>query len=50
MSQKVLSDAKELYAAAEARADTTIKQEEELVVRIRAVAEWDQTVELEQRL
>jgi hypothetical protein len=38
-SQKVISDVNELYASAEARADTTIQQEEELVVRICAVAE-----------
>jgi hypothetical protein len=50
-SQKILSDAKELYATAEAWANTTIKQEEELAVHIRAVAKWVQVVEeLEQRL
>jgi hypothetical protein len=29
-----MSDAKELYASAEARGDTTIKQEEELTILI----------------
>jgi hypothetical protein len=50
-SQKILSNAKELYATAEAQANTTIKQEEKLAMCIRAVAEWEQVVEeLEQRL
>jgi hypothetical protein len=50
-SHKILSDAMELYATTEARANTTIKQEEELAVRIRAVVESEQVVlELEQRL
>jgi hypothetical protein len=50
-SQKVLSDTKDLYASAEARANTTIEQEQELVVCIHAVVEREQVVEeLEQRL
>jgi hypothetical protein len=36
----MLSDAKELYASTEAWANTTIKQEEELAMRICTVAEW----------
>jgi hypothetical protein len=47
----MLSDAKELYASTEAWANTTIKQEEELAMRICTVAEWQRAVEeLEQRL
>jgi hypothetical protein len=38
-SQKMLAEAKELYASAEARANDTIKQAEELVVRVCAVEE-----------
>jgi hypothetical protein len=38
MSQKVLFDAKEIYAVAEARANTTFQQAEELVVCVSAVA------------
>jgi hypothetical protein len=50
-SQEILSDANVLYARAKARANTTIKQEEELAMLICAVAEWEQVVEeLEQRL
>jgi uncharacterized circularly permuted ATP-grasp superfamily protein len=50
-SQEILSDANVLYARAKARANTTIKQEEELAMLICAVAEWEQAVEeLEQRL
>jgi hypothetical protein len=37
----MMFDAKELYASTEARANITIKQEEELTVRIRMVAEWE---------
>jgi hypothetical protein len=33
----MLAEAKELYASAEARANNTIKQAEELAVRIRVV-------------
>jgi hypothetical protein len=47
----MLSEAKELYASAEAQANTTIKQEEELVMRICTVAERQWAMEeLEQRL
>jgi hypothetical protein len=50
-SQKMLADAKELYASAEARANSTIKQEEELVARVHAIVERQQVVdELEQKL
>jgi hypothetical protein len=50
-SQKILSNVKELYVTAEAWANTTIKQQEELVVCICAVVERQQVVEkLEQRL
>jgi threonyl-tRNA synthetase len=50
VSQKILSDAKELYATAEAWANTTIKQEE-LVMCIHVLAKREQAVEeLEQRL
>jgi hypothetical protein len=44
-SQKTLAEAKELYASAEARANGTIKQAEELVVRVRAIEEWEQAVD-----
>jgi hypothetical protein len=47
----MLVEAKELYASAEARANNTIEQEEELAVRVRAVEEWEWVVdELEQKL
>jgi hypothetical protein len=47
----MLSDAKELYASAEARANTTIKKEEELIVGVHAVVEQERAVEeLEQKL
>jgi hypothetical protein len=50
-SQRMLAEAKELYASAEARANNTIKQAEELSVRVRAVEEREQAVdELEQKL
>jgi Skp family chaperone for outer membrane proteins len=50
-SQKMLADAKELYASTESRANSTIKQEEELVVRVHVVIEWERMVdELEQKL
>jgi hypothetical protein len=50
-SQKMLANAKELYASAEARANSTIKQEEELVARVRAIVEREQAMdELEQKL
>jgi hypothetical protein len=48
-SQKMLADAKEMYASVEDRASSTIKQEEELAVHVRAVEE--QAVdEVEQKL
>jgi hypothetical protein len=47
----MLADAKELYASTEARANSTIKQEEELAARVRAVEERERAVdELEQKL
>jgi ATP phosphoribosyltransferase len=50
-SQKMLADTKELYASTEAPANTTIKQEEVLAVRVRAVVERERAVdELEQKL
>jgi hypothetical protein len=50
-SQWMLGEAKELYTSAEAQANDTIKQAEELVVRVRAVEEREQAVdELEQKL
>jgi hypothetical protein len=39
-SQRALMDVQELYALAEARANTVIKQEEDLSARVRAVNEW----------
>jgi hypothetical protein len=38
-SQRMLADAKELYASAEVRANTLIKREEDLTARERAVSE-----------
>jgi hypothetical protein len=38
-SQKMLADAKDLYATAEASANTTIKKEEDLTTRTLAVSE-----------
>jgi hypothetical protein len=50
-SHEMLSNAKELYTLAEARSNTTIKQEEELIVRIHAMDERERAVEeLEQKL
>jgi hypothetical protein len=50
-SQKTLAEAKELYASAEARANGTIKQAEELVVRVHAIKERGKAVdEMEQKL
>jgi hypothetical protein len=50
-SQWMLAEAKELYASAEAWANSTIKHAEELVVRVYAVEERKQEVdELEQKL
>jgi hypothetical protein len=50
-SQEMMSDTKELYASAEAWANTTIKKEEELIVGVRAVVEQERAVEeLEQKL
>jgi hypothetical protein len=44
-SQKMLANTKELYASTEAPANTTIKQEEVLAVRVRAVVEREQAVD-----
>jgi hypothetical protein len=50
-SQWILAEAKELHALAEARANGTIKQAEELSMRVRAIEEQEQAVdELEQKL
>jgi hypothetical protein len=50
-SQWILAEAKELHALAEARANGTIKQAEELSMRVRAIEEREQAVdELEQKL
>jgi hypothetical protein len=50
-SQWILAEAKELYASVEAQANGTIKQAEELVVRVRAIEEQERAVdELEQNL
>jgi hypothetical protein len=50
-SQWMLAEAKELHASAEARANGTMKQAEELAMRVHAVEEWEQVVdELEQKL
>jgi hypothetical protein len=47
----MLAEAKELYASTEARANGTIKQAEELAMRVRAIEEREQAVdELEQKL
>jgi hypothetical protein len=47
----MLAEAKELYASTEARANGTIKQVEELAMRVRAIEEREQAVdELEQKL
>jgi hypothetical protein len=47
----MLAEAKELYASAEAQANNTIKQVEELVVHVRTVEERERAVgELEQKL
>jgi hypothetical protein len=50
-SQKTPAEAKELYASAEAWANGTINQAEELIVRVRAIEKRDRAVdELEQKL
>jgi hypothetical protein len=50
-SQKMLAEAKELYASAKAQANGTIKQTEELAVCVQAVEGREQAVdELEQKL
>jgi hypothetical protein len=50
-SQQMLAEAKELYASAEARANSKIKQAEELAMRICAIEEREQAVdELEQKV
>jgi hypothetical protein len=41
----MLVEAKELYTSAEAPANGTIKQAEELVVRVHAVEEWERVVD-----
>jgi hypothetical protein len=41
----MLSDAKELYVLAEDRANTTIKEEEEFIVRIHTVVKRERAVE-----
>jgi hypothetical protein len=49
-SQKTLAEVKELYASAEQRANDTIKQAEEHVVRVCAIEERERAVdELEQK-
>jgi hypothetical protein len=46
-----MAEAKELYASTEARANGTIKQAEELAVRVRAIEEQERAVdELEKKL
>jgi hypothetical protein len=50
-NQKTLAKVKELYALAEPRANDTIKQAEEHVVRVCAIEERERAVdELEQKL
>jgi hypothetical protein len=44
-SQRMLVEAKVPYALAEARANDTIKQVEELTVRVYAIEEWEQVVD-----
>jgi hypothetical protein len=44
-SQKTLVEAKELYASVEARANGTIKQVEELTMRVCAIEEQEQAVD-----
>jgi hypothetical protein len=47
----MLANAKELYASAEARANSIIKQQEELAACVCAIEEWEWAVdELEQKL
>jgi hypothetical protein len=41
----MLADTKELYASTEARANSTIMQEEELVARICAIVERERAVD-----
>jgi hypothetical protein len=48
-TQKLLHDTKELYAVAEARANATIKQQEDLNAQAVATAQWEQAV-VEQEL
>jgi hypothetical protein len=48
-TQKLLHDTKELYAVAEARANATIKQQEDLNAQAVATAQWVQAV-VEQEL
>jgi hypothetical protein len=50
-SQRMLAEAKELYASTEAHANGTIKHAEELAVHVCAIEELEQAVdELEQKL
>jgi hypothetical protein len=50
-SQRMLADTKELYASAEAHANTLIKREEDLTTRVRTIDERSQSSEqLEERL
>jgi uncharacterized protein Smg (DUF494 family) len=50
-SQQTLAETNELYASTEAQANGTIKQAEELVVRVHAIEEWERVVdEQEQKL
>jgi hypothetical protein len=44
-SQRMLAEAKELYASVEVRANDTIKQVEELAVHVRAIEEQEQAVD-----
>jgi hypothetical protein len=41
----MLADTKELYASAEAQANSTIKQEEELATHVRAIVERERVVD-----
>jgi hypothetical protein len=41
----MLSDTKELFASAEAWANTTIKQKEDLTMCVHVMEEWERAVE-----
>jgi hypothetical protein len=43
-AQKLMEGGKEWYAQTEARADTTIKQQEDLNVQATTMAQWEQAV------